>query len=94
MCRRQALSATPCAVVLATWGMLASKDVMVPVEVGGRSVGGGGGGGGGGVGGGWRLKHSATTAAQREKRSMLHTARWQRVVLLDAEVGMTPPWPP
>ena len=77
--RRQALHSASCAVVLASWGVLAAKEVRAPIEAteGVPAA----------DGAGWSVRPGALSAVQREKRSLLHSMRWRRLVLLDAQSG-------
>jgi hypothetical protein len=79
--RRQALHSASCAVVLASWGVLAAKEVRAPIEATEGVP------DGAHDGAGWTVRQGALSAAQREKRSLLHSMHWRRLVLLDAQSG-------
>jgi len=79
--RRQALHSASCAVVLASWGVLAAKEVRAPIEATEGVP------DGAHDGAGWTVRQGALSAAQREKRSLLHSVHWRRLVLLDAQSG-------
>ena len=60
-------------VVVGTYGLLSARDVTIPEVTSDER------------GNGWRIKRSASDLADRQRGSLLHTVRWRRIVLLDAE---------
>ena len=60
--KRRAALASGLPVVLCTYGMLVSKDVLPPLEVAGSSP-------------GWRVRKGAPAAQERQMRSALHVPR-------------------